>query len=174
MNDLDVPIVYLSGNKAGISGRRDIDQYPARLANDEDFPYINVGSVNFVGTRSYFSQGGDLLTVSAVGQDVTCASVQGTGSRRGSGTSYGMWLFFFFRLVMPSKTDRVIPAAPQVAGLLAYFMSQETVPFDTTTGSLVKNAKAFLKDTASWSRPGNNKPKVAWNLINSADNPPSS
>jgi len=70
-------------------------------------------------------------------------------------------------------TDSICTAAPQVVGLLAYFLSQATVPFDTTTGSLAKNAKAFMKDTASWSRRANGD-KVAWNLITKAQNPPSS
>jgi len=64
-------------------------------------------------------------------------------------------------------------AAPQVSGLLAYFLSLETVPFDTSDGALTLNALNFLKDTASWVRtPGG--PKVAWNLVTEDENPPSS
>ncbi|KAK4996875.1 Suppressor of the cold-sensitive snRNP biogenesis mutant brr1-1 [Elasticomyces elasticus] len=152
MNDLDVPIVAAAGNLAE-SGRQNIEKLPARWAKD-DYPIISVGSTTMTGVASAFSQGGPALAVSAVGEGLTCAAGSGTGNRVARGTSY---------------------AAPQVAGLLAYFLGQETVPFDTTTGSLANNARNFLKNTASWSRSGDgNMPKVAWNLITKAQNPPSS
>ena len=57
--------------------------------------------------------------------------------------------------------------------MLAYFLSFDTVPFDTTTGSLAKNARDFMINTASWRRENDpDLPNVAWNLVTEAQNPP--
>ena len=171
IRDLDVPLVLSAGNHAREQNRANIDQYPQVFSNDGSRPFINVGSVRPNGVRSGFSQAGDKLTVSAVGDRVTCSTGTGTGSQSQRGTSFGesrprmvVWLMYW--------TNIIYTAAPQVAGLLAYFLGLETVPFDTTTGSLVKKAREFLKGPASWSR-AEGGPRVAYNLIDSQQNPPS-
>ena len=151
MLDLDVPIVYAAGNNAHISGRTDIDTYPQRFANDADLPLINVGNVDTSGSFSPTSQRGPALTVSAVGMGITCADSTGTGSHLASGTSFCEWLVPSVIQKM-SRLIKMLVAAPQVAGLLAYFLSLNTVPFDTGTGSLAQNVKNFLRNTASRSR----------------------
>ena len=69
-------------------------------------------------------------------------------------------------------------AAPQVAGLLATFLSLENPPFDTSDGNLAQSARKFLNTLAadgggSWVRSGADSPpsNVAYNLVTSADNP---
>ena len=64
-------------------------------------------------------------------------------------------------------------AAPQVGGLLAYFLGLDTVPFDTSDGKLALAALNYLKNDASWVRSSAaDAPKVAWNLIDDTQNPP--
>ncbi|KAJ3466795.1 hypothetical protein MRS44_004359 [Fusarium solani] len=64
----------------------------------------------------------------------------------------------------PMRKDGTSFAAPLVAGEIANLLSYETVPFDTSDGSLVKNLKAYLQsDKGSWERvPGI---RVLWNGV---------
>lgn len=62
--------------------------YPGILAGD--FPIITVGSAEFGGAESVFSQRGSLLTVLAPGEQVECARGTGEGFMSVMGTSFGM------------------------------------------------------------------------------------
>lgn len=87
MLELDVPIVSSAGNDAVLRSPQ-IDKYPSVWSTD-DWPLTNVGSVNFNGFSAVDSQSGPLRAVSAPGVGVTCSTPTGTGSRLGTGTSYG-------------------------------------------------------------------------------------
>jgi hypothetical protein len=56
----------------------------------EDYPVIVVGRVDEYGNRFPTSQGGLLLTVSAVGDSVACADNDGDEEAYWTGTSFGM------------------------------------------------------------------------------------
>jgi subtilisin family serine protease len=66
-----------------------VDGYPALFADVN--PLIVVSSVDNAGSKSWFSQGGPLVSVYAPGEDITCASNVGDGSVQESGTSLGMY-----------------------------------------------------------------------------------
>nr|OQO30332.1 hypothetical protein B0A51_02420 [Rachicladosporium sp. CCFEE 5018] len=61
--------------------------------------------------------------------------------------------------------------APQVTGMLAYFLSLDLPPFNTDDGKVSLNALNFLKNTASYPR-ADGGPNMAWNLVTEAENPP--
>ncbi|KAI9752350.1 MAG: hypothetical protein M4579_005658 [Chaenotheca gracillima] len=79
---------------------KEITTFPPVLASE--MPLMVVGSVDEYGVTHGTSQGGPLLTISAGGVRVLCASHSGRGSRFGTGTSY---------------------AAPLAGGMAAYLMS---------------------------------------------------
>jgi hypothetical protein len=56
----------------------------------ENYPVIVVGGVDWVGNRAPTSQGGPLMTVSAVSEDVTCASSVDDGFVYWTGNSFGI------------------------------------------------------------------------------------
>jgi len=146
INDLfevDVPLFAASGNDAPTKGR--IDAYPGLFASPE-FPLITVGSADFDGKRSSFSQAGPQLTTYAVGNDITCVSTSGSNPIPELwGTSY---------------------AASLVAGNVANLLSYDTVPFDTSDGNLVKSLRDYLpSNQGSWERPGG--VKMIWSVPNS-------
>ena len=89
MNELDCVIVTSAGNERAPDGSKaNMNRYPAVFSSD-DFPIINVGSVNNDGVASSTSQRGPLLTVWAVGDLVKCASDTGNDPNTKSGTSFG-------------------------------------------------------------------------------------
>ncbi|KAK6065487.1 subtilisin-like protease [Seiridium cupressi] len=90
--------------------------------------------------------GGIQVTIHAPGKDVTRVPESGSEPSTGrSGTSF---------------------ATPLVAGEVANLLSYETVPFDTSDGSLVKNLKQYLaEDKASWTRV---EETAIWNGVNEA------
>ena len=83
--DLDIVLVAASGNQA--KETKDITSWPQSEA--DDFPIINVGSVDVEGKTAETSQGGKLLTVSAPGKEIMCADSTGNLESLRSGTSYG-------------------------------------------------------------------------------------
>lgn len=141
--DRDVPFVCISGNTdPAENDSEEVNEYPA-LLEGPDFPLIVVGSVNSEGALSDFSQRGPHVTLHAVGEDILCLPKDSQTPMRDDGTSF---------------------AGPLVAGEIANLLSYETVPFDTSDGSLVKNLKAYLQsDKGSWERvPGI---RVLWNGV---------
>lgn len=88
MNDLNVPIITSAGNDRVTRSKQNIDRYPKVWSSDA-FPLVNVGSVNFAGAQSSFSQGGPLMTVSSPGEGITCSNPTGSLSRVTQGTSFG-------------------------------------------------------------------------------------
>ncbi|KAK6437554.1 hypothetical protein LTR95_006255 [Oleoguttula sp. CCFEE 5521] len=148
----DVPIVAAAGNHAKEPGHSQaIDVYPQAWSKDT-FPIINVGGTTEDGQRNSFSQDGPTLALSAQGEGLTCSPGTGDGRPPSArfGTSY---------------------AAPQVAGMLAYFLSLDPPPFNTDDGKVSVNALNFLKNTASYPREDGG-PNMAWNLITEVENPP--
>lgn len=77
---IDLPLQPLHEN---------VDGYPALFANSG--PVIVVGSVDKNGKKSWFSQGGPLVSVHAPGEDITCARNTGTGTTQQTGTSLCMY-----------------------------------------------------------------------------------
>jgi hypothetical protein len=141
INSMDVPMTVASGNSARDSNRKNVDRYPGLFASDID-GLIVVGAVDNVGNTATFSQGGPLLHVSAPGNKITCANSTG-GSKTGSGTSY---------------------AAPQVAGLIAYFMSLPGNGLGSIgSGQIPGNVKNLLISSASYPRKSGGD-NVIWNM----------
>ncbi|KAF6225905.1 hypothetical protein HO133_009908 [Letharia lupina] len=137
LND-DVVVVTTSGNdkigtrKQGAKflqlNNAEVSKYPALFA-DTLTGLIVVGAVYTDGTATGFSQGGPLVTVCAPAAvkagtrvtGITCADSLTTGKDYRVGTSF---------------------AAPQVAGLAAYFMS--TVPSLLVPGQVGQNVKDYI------------------------------
>lgn len=120
---------------------KDINLWPAVAASE--LPMINVGAVYHNGTTGSVSQGGPLLTVTAIGLNIACAHylLPGTAFQVGSGTSY---------------------AAPAVAGLAAYLLSVEKYQFQLHAGgigALPRNMIALIKSLA-YVRPGGTDPVI--------------
>jgi subtilisin family serine protease len=97
----------------------------------DTLPIITVGAVNYFGFTSRFSQGGDLLTVSAAGENIRCASVVTDTTVEMTGTSF---------------------AAPAVAGLAAYLLSVEKYQTELTgngeASQLPYNMKRLIQSLA--------------------------
>ncbi|KAH8705522.1 hypothetical protein BGW36DRAFT_422075 [Talaromyces proteolyticus] len=141
--DMDVPVVMASGNNAEEPGRQTVDSYPQLFA--KDIPsIILVGAVDNTGATGGFSQGGDLVSVWAPGVGVNCALNTG-GSQKRTGTSY---------------------SSPQVAGLIAYFMSLPANGLGAPgSGQIPINAKKLLINSASYPRKSGGD-RVIWNFQN--------
>ncbi|KAI1142334.1 subtilisin-like protein [Hypoxylon sp. FL0543] len=145
---IDVPLVVVAGNHAKSPGRENVDTYPATLSAP-DVPVIVVGNADSKGQKADDSQGGDKVTVYAVGEWVACITKSGSKPGFARGTSV---------------------STPMVAGEIANLLSYDTVPFDTSDGNLVKNLKAYLQsDKASWARQPNIR--LLWNGVTEAHNP---
>ena len=110
----------------------EVSKYPALLAGILA-DLIVVGAVYTDGTATEFSQGGPLVTVCAPAAvkagtriaGISCADSLSTGRAYKVGTSF---------------------AAPQVAGLAAYFMS--TVPSLLVPGQVARNVKNYIVSRA--------------------------
>ena len=109
-----------------------VSKYPALFAETLT-DLIVVGAVYTDGTATEFSQGGPLVTVCAPAAvkagtrivGISCADSTGTGRAYRVGTSF---------------------AAPQVAGIAAYFMS--TVPSLLVPGQVAQNVKNYIVSKA--------------------------
>jgi hypothetical protein len=178
MDDLDCVIVKSAGNERNPDGTNAaISRCPQVFASNS-FPLINVGSVDNDGIPSPRSQRGSLLTVWAPANPVVCQSSTENSPVIKSGTSYGKVIFY---ISTPKETVADLnAAAPQVAGLIATFLSlpANRIPFDISDGQVARNARKFMAAQAhdgggSWVRsPGDpDSPNVAYNLVTSADNP---
>lgn len=120
-----------------------IDMWPATVA--QKFDLIVVGGVTVGTGKTYlFSRGGPLLSVNAPG-NVKCAG------RRGA------------IYILKRGTD---VATTQVAGLVAYLLSlQDIGPLLRRNPQIIPlRVKAFLMNTASYTREGGDFPSI-WNLL---------
>jgi hypothetical protein len=81
---LGVPFVCAAGNRDGVP----INHLPA-LFQETNTPILVVGSNDFDGSRSSFSQLGPQLTIYAPGRDVEVQSRVEFQSLLATGTSYG-------------------------------------------------------------------------------------
>ncbi|KAK1838324.1 subtilisin-like protease [Colletotrichum chrysophilum] len=137
---LDVPVVTGAGNKFQ-DGIEEPHKLPAVLA--KELPVIVVGSADKDFGISAFSQRGNLVTTYAIGADVMCAeSLEATSLATHSGTSF---------------------ATPQIAGMLAYWMSHPDFARDLSAGSI---AEILRNMTGALSYPRVAEagyPPIAWN-----------
>ncbi|KAI8269626.1 Subtilisin-like protease 1 [Colletotrichum sp. SAR 10_98] len=137
---LDVPIVAAAGNKF-LDGLTEPDKLPATMA--KDFPVIVVGNAGKDFKIAPKSQRGNLVTTYAIGADIKCADpLDLTGLATDSGTSF---------------------AAPQVAGMVAYWMSHPEFAGDLAPG---KVAETLRNMTGALSYPRvaeTGYPPIAWN-----------
>lgn len=125
---LGVPIVVAAGNSRQEIGPA-IVSAPAVWAAS-DFPLLVVSSVDRNFQASDFSQYGAQTSVWAVGEENVIAWPTGDADFRpnGSGTSYGQP--HPIPLAFHCFNSDTITAAPQVAGLILYYMSlPDAIPF---------------------------------------------
>ncbi|KAK6211340.1 allergen Pen n 13 [Colletotrichum tabaci] len=135
--NLDVPIVATAGNRYQ-EGITEPNTLPATLA--KELPVIVVGAAAKDFKIAAFSQRGDLVTTYAIGVDVQCADLAGIAER--SGTSF---------------------AAPQVAGMVAYWMSHPEFAGDLRAGSVAKTLRDMV-GALSYPRVAEaGYPPIAWN-----------
>jgi hypothetical protein len=100
MNDLDCVIVKSAGNERNSDGTNsNISRNPQVFAGD-DFPLINVASVDNDGVPSPRSQRGPKLTVWAPGNPAICQSSTENSPVSASGTSFGKFILY---LSIPMK-----------------------------------------------------------------------
>ena len=142
-------VIVPSGNAAENASRStDVDTLPAMWAT-ANFPLIVVGSVDNTGTLAPFSQGPTHVTIWAPGVDVQCA--RRFGFRIDSGTSYSTGMVcHHFSYVDSMALGRFIDAV-QVAGLVAYTLALQQVPF-TYNIQTPLDLRDWLVNTASWVR----------------------
>lgn len=139
--DLGVIVVVSAGNSRKLRGF--VSQYyPEVLALSDGFPLIRVGAVDASGLVADFSQEGDVYT-------------------EGIAAKCAMAGFSFFE----EDVDGTSGATAAFAGLVAYMMGLETVPF--AFGSDYTQYQRIVKDyfvtgPGSYVRPGGNA-RVAWN-----------
>ncbi|KAI4962164.1 hypothetical protein J4E86_001196 [Alternaria arbusti] len=150
LSKLGVPFVASAGNAAKQPNRKDVDQIPMVL-HDDDIPLIIVGGCDDEGNRADFSQAGPLVSIYALGDRVDCQSKVDEERTVASGSSL---------------------AAPQVAGLIATYLSYSTKPWDDSkTG--VERVKAIrdyvTSEHSSWVRASGSNIRVIWNGATKAD-----
>ncbi|KDN71253.1 putative subtilase [Colletotrichum sublineola] len=138
--NMDVPVVVAAGNKFR-DGLTEPDKLPAVMA--KELPIIVVGSAERDFRIAATSRRGDLVTTFAISADIKCADpLDQAGLATDSGTSF---------------------AAPQVAGVVAYWMSHPEFAGHSTPGSV---AETLRNITAALSYPRVAEagfPPIAWN-----------
>ncbi|KAK1579312.1 peptidase S8/S53 domain-containing protein [Colletotrichum navitas] len=118
---LDVPVVAAAGNKFR-DGLAEPDKLPAVMA--KEFPVIVVGSAGTDFKIAPTSKRGNLVTTYAIGANIKCADpLDQTGLATDSGTSF---------------------AAPQVAGMVAYWMSHPEFAAGLPPGSVAKTLRNMI------------------------------
>ena len=146
--NLGVVVVVSAGNAKLTRGLVSY-YYPEVLAISDDFPLIRVGAVDESGLTAYFSQEGDVYTE---GVAAKCAAAG----------------FSFFE----KDVDGTSGATAAFAGLVAYMMGLETVPFafgsdKTQYQRIVKDY--FVTGPGAYVRPGGDC-RVAWNGLDGSAN----
>nr|RBQ83629.1 hypothetical protein FVER53263_12244 [Fusarium verticillioides] len=137
---LDVVVVSSSGN---FGSHIDVSTYPSLFA--DRIPIIVTGAVDNKGNLAPFSQGGPLVTTTAPGVAVKCATMSGTSAYQAGEESTGTSF-----------------STPAVAGLAAYFLSLDSLrPRLQVPGSVARNVKALIQEHHYTRVSGG--PKVAWN-----------
>jgi len=160
---LGVPIICAAGNGATAQNPLDINHRPANFLDDKVHPLINVGAVEYDGHAWARSQGrkdNKILTIYAPGVNVWVQSLRSfdNSGAQVSGTSYGESILsltlreVFVRWI----TTKIRTAAPQVAGLIATYLSYDKSkqPWDGLTGieRVVAIKKYLTSDISSWER----------------------
>lgn len=148
----DIPVLCAAGNDADpdTGANLEVNSIPG-VFEGADYPLMVIGSTNFDGKKSKWSQGGDHVFLHAPGEGITAMPASGSTP-----------------LIDEDGTSL---ATPLVSGQVANFLSYDTVPFDTSNGNLVKNMRDYFKTnpTARWERiPGT---LVLWNGVTEKDNP---
>ncbi|CCF32146.1 serine proteinase 2 [Colletotrichum higginsianum] len=142
ITEMDVPVICPAGNSADKpKGSIEPNTLPAVLA--ERLPIIVVGSAAVSGTMSRFSQRGKLLTTWAVGEEIQCAD---RSSESGLLTTEGTSV-----------------AAPQIAGLAAYFMSHPKFRLQLRPGTVAKDMQSLIRRYAHPRARAFHYPGLAWN-----------
>ncbi|KAK2051364.1 serine proteinase 2 [Colletotrichum caudatum] len=140
--EMDVPIICPAGNSADkVGGSIEPSHLPAVLA--DRLPVIVVGSATVDGTMSRFSQRGILLTTWAIGEEVQCAE---RNSKDGLLTTEGTSV-----------------AAPQIAGLAAYFMSHPKFRRRLRPGTVAKDMQSLIRTYSHPRARSIRYPGIAWN-----------
>jgi hypothetical protein len=159
---LGVPFVTAAGNGNLPREPRDVYQIPSML-QDDDIPIIVVGAADYSGKKWDRSQTGDLVTL------YTQVSTLSASTRTAQSS-----LIAALRLVRPNqileyepKSDSTFAsAAPQVAGLIATYISYATKPWDDTkTGVDRINAiiEYLVSEDSSDERAANSGIRMIWN-----------
>lgn len=148
----DVPMFCAAGNEADPDqgDNLEVNSIPG-VFEGTDYPLMVIGSTNFDGKQSKWSQGGDHVSLHAPGEGITSMPASGSTPL--------------------TDEDGTSLATPLVSGQVANLLSYDAVPFDTSNGNLVKNMRDYFKTnpTASWERiPGTH---VLWNGVTEKDNP---
>ncbi|KAK1585485.1 serine proteinase 2 [Colletotrichum navitas] len=140
--EMDVPVICAAGNSADKpNGSMEPNSLPAVLA--VRLPLIVVGSAAVDGSMSKFSQRGPLLTTWAVGEQVQCAR---RNTKEGLMTAEGTSV-----------------AAPQIAGLAAYFMSHPRFRLRLRAGTVAKDMQSLIRSYSHLRARSIRYPPIAWN-----------
>ncbi|KAL0944885.1 subtilisin-like protease [Colletotrichum truncatum] len=136
----DVPFITAAGNFAE-QGITEPDTLPAILA--DELPIIVVGAATKDFKMAAASQRGRLLTTWAVGEEIKCADPSDlSGLATVSGTSF---------------------AAPQVAGIAAYWMAHPDYSKNFVPGKVSTNMRNILGILSYPRIDGPDYPSIAWN-----------
>ncbi|KAF2850303.1 hypothetical protein T440DRAFT_518402 [Plenodomus tracheiphilus IPT5] len=118
---------------------------PMKAVLEKEMPVINVGSANYEGEKSKFSQAGQ-VNVYAPGEKVVGMGSKDKDPVTDTGTSFG---------------------APQVAGLIATYLSHELTrkQWDGKSGisCIEEITKYLVSDDSSWIRKSGSDTRMIWN-----------
>lgn len=156
----DAVIVVPAGNEAGRN--KNVDLLPA-LWESRTFPIIVAGTIDDDGVTADFSQGPDHVTAYAPGDPVRCAIGNGYTSHLERGTSFSAGMVSVSASFV-DYVDRSLTRVGKVAGLVAYFLGLDKVPFEIGQRRTAANVRDFIQSKASWQRIYTGPKYVIWNL----------